>query len=340
MITCRSAVYNDEFADLADQKLEIVEFSDQQIQRFLISWAPDMPTDKSVENLLRNLRERPRIMALARNPLLLTIIAYLYTDTEFVLPHSRTEFYDKSVSVLLEQWKEKRNKYKAAHKKLVLQHLALFNQDSGVEGWQDRRSIDLPTILAEIKKVLPSLTLKDDDAQPILDEINERSGLMIEIDGGIKYQFTHLTLQEFFAALALEADSIGLVKRYETDKDAWRETVKLWCGLTHNSTQLIHSVYTEDPIMAFECLGDAQQVDADFSEDIANTFKARLGETGDSGEAIIRAFAVVAANPRPRGQKLFEFLVSALNNQNAIDQRSLAAAKALSLTNLPAAVKH
>jgi len=255
IVTCRSAVYDDEFADLADQKLEIVEFSDQQIQRFLHSWAPDMPPDKSVENLLRNLRERPRIMALARNPLLLTIIAYLYTDTEFVLPHSRTEFYDKSVSVLLEQWKEKRNKYKAAHKKLVLQHLALFNQDGSLGEGKDRRSIDLPTTLTEIKKVLPSLTLKDDDAQPILDEIVERSGLMIEIDSGTKYQFTHLTLQEFFGALALEADADGLANRYEKDPDAWRETVKLWCGLTHNSTQLIRSIYAKDPIMAFECLG-------------------------------------------------------------------------------------
>jgi hypothetical protein len=339
VVTCRSAVYNDEFADLADQKLEIVEFSDQQIQRFLISWAPDMPLDKSVENLLRNLRERPRIMALARNPLLLTIIAYLYTDTEFVLPHSRAEFYDKSVTVLLEQWKEKRNKYKAAHKKLVLQHLALFNQDGSVGAGQDRRSIELPTLLAEVKKVLPSLTLKDDDAQSILDEIVERSGLMIEIDGGTKYQFTHLTLQEFFAALALEADVIGLVKRYETNNDAWRETVKLWCGLTHNSTQLIRSVYTKDPIMAFECLGDAQQVDADFSEEISNTFKTRLGEFGDSGEAIIRAFAVVSADPRPRGQNLFDFLVTALNDKNISEEQRLAITRALSLTNLPSAAE-
>lgn len=338
VVTCRAAVYNDEFADSADQKLEIVEFSDQQIQRFLISWAPDMPSDKTVENLLRNLHERPRIMTLARNPLLLTIIAYLYTDTEFVLPHSRAEFYDKSVSVLLEQWKEKRNRYKAAHKKLLLQHLALFNQNSSTDSSQDRRSLELPVLLREIKKVLPSLTLKDDDAQPILDEIVERSGLMIEVDGGIKYQFTHLTLQEFFAALALEADADGLVSRYETDRDAWRETVKLWCGLTHNSTQLIRSVYAKDPIMAFECLGDAQQVDADFSEEISNAFKDRLGELGDKDEAIIRAFGVVAADPRPRGQKLFDFLITSLTKQN-IKKRRLVIAKILSLTNLPSAAE-
>ena len=88
VVTCRTQVYKDEFNDWADQKLEIIEFSDQQIQRFLGAWVLDMPEDKSIEHFLRTLRERPQIMALARNPLLLTMIAYLYTDTAFVLPHS------------------------------------------------------------------------------------------------------------------------------------------------------------------------------------------------------------------------------------------------------------
>jgi hypothetical protein len=284
VITCRTAVYNGEFADWADQKLEIVEFSDQQIQRFLSSWQPDMPRGKSIEHLLRNLRERPRIVALARNPLLLTIIAYLYTDTTFVLPHSRTEFYRTSVTVLLEQWKEQRNRYKAVQKRLVLQHLALFNQDSAIQRGQDRRSMDLPTVLAEIKRVLPSLTLKDEDAQPILDEIVERSGLLITLDGGLRYQFTHLTLQGFFAALALEPDAEGLIRRFKTDRDAWRETVKLWCGLEHDSTRLIRELYADDAVMAFECLGDAQQVDSDFAEEVITAGRGRRSRRGsDAG---------------------------------------------------------
>jgi hypothetical protein len=333
VVSCRTAVYKDELADWVKQKLEIIEFNDQQIQRFLVAWEQEMPSDKSVEYLLRNLRERPRIMTLARNPLLLTIIAYLYTDTEFVLPHSRAEFYDRSVILLLDQWKEKRNRYKAAHKRLILQRLALFNQDSAVQGEQDRRSIDLPTLLAQIKQVLPSLTLKDEDAQPILDEIVQRSGLILAIDGGVRYQFTHLTLQEFFAALALEADPSGLAERFQTDQDAWRETVKLWCGLTHDSTPLIRAVYASDPLMAFECLGDAQQVDLDFSSEITRVFKERLIQIGNISDAELRAFALVAADPRPRGKDLFKFLEDNL----AKPQTCLVAASILSQTNLPRA---
>jgi len=77
IITCRAAVYDNEFYDVVDKTLEIVESNDQQVQQFLSAWQDEMPSEKSVEQLLRSLRDRPRIMTLARNPLLLTIIAYL-----------------------------------------------------------------------------------------------------------------------------------------------------------------------------------------------------------------------------------------------------------------------
>jgi hypothetical protein len=334
IITCRTQVYRDEFLGWADQKLEVAEFTDEQIQRFLGSWESGMPPEKSSDQLIRNLHERPRIMVLARNPLLLTIIAYLYTDTDFVLPNSRAEFYSKSVSVLLEQWKETRNRYKGAHKRLVLQHLALVNQDDVMQRDQDQT-----IVLAEIKRILPSLTLKDEDAQPILDEIVRRSGLMMSLDGGVRYQFTHLTLQEFFAALALEAEAVELVSRFKKDPDAWRETVKLWCGLEHDSTDFIHKVNDIDPITSFECLGDAQQVDADYADEIANFFKEQLGSSGPHEEAVIKAFAVVAVDPRPRGQKLFEFLADTAADETLGAERRMAAANALALTNLPLAAE-
>ena len=76
LITCRTQVYKNEFSEFVDGTLEVVEFTDQEIQNFLQPWQSSMRADKSVEQLLRNLHDRPRIMALARNPLMLTIIAY------------------------------------------------------------------------------------------------------------------------------------------------------------------------------------------------------------------------------------------------------------------------
>ena len=337
IITCRKAIYNNEFSNKVDKTLEIAEFSDKQIRSFLGSWELDMPADKSVDQLMQTLHSNPKIMILARNPLLLTIIAYLYTDTPHVLPHSRSEFYKLSTDLLLQHWHRERNQFEARNKKQVLQHLGLFFQDSANQRQQDRRSVDYMTVLDQVQIVLPGLNLHPEQAGPLLDEIVERSGLLLSIDGGERYQFAHLTLQEFFAASELIDDQDGLFNRFKTDIDAWRETVKLWCGLTGDSTTLIQKVYEEHPITAFESLSDAQKVDRILTDEIIEAFKDRLG-TNSEDDVITQAFGNVASDLRPRGVSVFKFLEETLAKAKDTSHRA-AAAKGLSLTNLPQAAK-
>ncbi|WP_017300831.1 NACHT domain-containing protein [Nodosilinea nodulosa] len=341
IVTCRTQVYGGEFDATADQGLEVVEFSDQQIRRFLESWQQDMPPEKSINQLLQTLQDRPRIMALARNPLLLTIIAYLYTDTPFVLPHSRAEFYQKSTDILLDQWQKDFNQYRANDKRRILQHLALYNQDQGMQARQDRRSIDYETVLAELRSVLPDLNLSPDSAKLILDEIVERSGLFLKIDSGDKYQFAHLTVQEFFAAVALQNDVNGLIERFEQEPTAWREVVKLWCGLSGDSTRLIKAIYNADPLTGFECLADAQEVDPNLSTIIIAHFKQQLGQlsTYQDKEALYAAFGAVAADLRPRGREVFIFLANTLVSENSSSSLRFSTARALAMTNLPMAAE-
>jgi hypothetical protein len=336
IITCRTAIYQGDFDDRVDRKLEVVEFQDRQIRQFLEPWASDMPENKSIEHLMQTLRDRPRIMALARNPLLLTIIAYLYTDTHFVLPHSRAEFYQKATDILLDMWHQEHNCYKAREKRSVLQHLALYFQDNADRQQQDRRSVDYRQVLAQVTTMLPELNVNSEEAQPLLQEIVERSGLLLEIDGGDRYQFAHLTLQEYFAAAALRENGVQLVDRFKKDPEAWRETVKLWCGLAADSTKVIESIYEQDPITAFECLADVQTVNQELATEIIESFQQQLLQA-NKDDQIIRAFAAVAADNRPRGQATFQFLEKTLTNQDPASRS--AAAKALSLTNLSDAAR-
>lgn len=314
VVTCRTQVYKGEFADWADQTLEVAEFSDQQVQRFLFAWRKELPQGKSVEHLWANLSERPRILALARNPLMLTIIAFLYADTEFVLPHSRAEFYDTTVTVLLEQWKEKRNRYKAASKRLVMQRLALFMQDTATAfGY---RTIELPVLLTEIKKILPALNLTDNDAPALLNEIVERSGLMFALDGGLRYKFSQLSLQEFFAANALMGDADGLINRFNMSPDVWLETAILWCGLEHDSTSFIRSVYEIAPITALACLTEAQKVDSSLADQILGSYVLSLGKNAPDQALIIQQLSMIALDPRSRGRKLLNDLVRLTATEN------------------------
>ncbi|SHK05606.1 NACHT domain-containing protein [Bradyrhizobium lablabi] len=337
IITCRNAVYNQEFVATVDATLELVEFNDQQIVRFLAAWKEKMRGDRSVEQLMRTLQDRPRIMALARNPLLLTVIAYMYTDTDFALPHNRAGFYEQSTNVLLGIWQQSSNRYRDAHKRLILQHLALFNQDRRGESGPGGRSIDLPTALAEVKKILPDLNIALDQAESVIEEIVERSGLLLAVDGGSQYQFAHLTIQEYFAAVALQNDQAGLFGRFQTDPNAWRETLMLWCGLGRDSSELIAKVSEIDAIAAFECLADAQKIKPEIADAIVNTFEAQLTGSDQMEEPVIRAFAAVAADARPRGVKTFQILQNNLAGHNVIAREH--AASALSFTNLPKAAE-
>ncbi|MBD2518174.1 NACHT domain-containing protein [Nostoc sp. FACHB-973] len=341
VITCRTAVYNHEFSEDIDQTLDIIDFSDRQIRRFLGAWKNQMPPEKSIDQLMQTLRERPQIMSLARNPLLLTIIAYLYTDTPFILPHSRAEFYQKSTDILLDSWdtaKNQRNQYKASDKRRVLQFLALFIQDNATQNTTERRSLDYPTVLAQIKQVLPSLNLNSEQAQAILEEIEQRSGLLLKIDGGERYQFAHLTLQEFFAAAALLDKGDDLVQKFRIDRVTWREVVKLWCGLALNSTNVIQAVYQQDSVTAFECIADAQQVDQRLADEIIDNLKQQLEKVNNDEQLAIAFGAVAAAGSRQRGQVMFEFLESTLKTSSDSELKK-AAVSALSRTNLPQAAE-
>lgn len=335
VITCRSAVYNNELHDIVDQTLEIVEFDDNQISQFLTSWEKELPPYKSVNQLLKTLHDRPRIMELARNPLMLTIIAYLYCDTEHELPHSRAEFYKKSCDVLLDLWHNTHNEYSAASKTEILKHLALFNQVSSKD--QNRKTIDYIVIMEEIRKIMPLINKDVKESEKILKEIVERSGLLISIDGGYTYQFAHLTLQEYFAAEALSDKKEDLINYYFKSQDTWRETIKLWCGLSHNSTSLINELYDIDPTLAFECLADAVKVDNELADKIISKFESDFTVKASS-EKIQKAFGAVASNLKtPRGLKTFNFLVSILENSDLDPSIRQSAAFSLSDTNLPRA---
>ncbi|MCA2660644.1 MAG: NACHT domain-containing protein [Microcystis sp. M049S2] len=334
IITCRTAVYHNEFVDNTEETLEIDEFSDQQMRLFLQAWKSEMPPEKSVEQLIQNLRAKPKIMALARNPLLLTIIAYLYTDTPFVLPHSRAEFYTQATNVLLELRDQERNisnQYSGVNKRRVLQHLALYAQNSANRQQQDRRSLLDSEVWEQVKQVLPSLNLEAKDANSIVDEIVKRSGLLLRIDGGQRYYFPHLTLQEYFVAAALTNRQDELIQKWQNAPSDWLEIVKLWCGLANNSTDLITAVYQQDALTAFECLADAQEVKPEVAQEIIDYFKTQLR----TDESICSAFGSVAADFRPRGKALFDFLVASLDDSAS----QKAAAQALSATNLPQAVE-
>jgi hypothetical protein len=334
VITSRIAAYKDEFKDVTDKTLKLIDFDQQQIRKFLDSWSAEMPEGKSIEQLMQILQDRPKILLLATNPLMLTIVAYLYTDTPHILPHSRGEFYNVATTVLLSPKQGYTDKYDSRDKSLILQHLALVSLEKGQDEQQNRKLIHFTKVFEEIKKILPKINRPETDIQAILEEIVERSGLLLTVDNGDYYQFAHLTMQEYFAAKQLIDKQNELLSKFENDKQTWRETIKLWCGLANDTTEMISKLYEIDPVIAFECIADARSIEPEVADRIITHFEELLLDPDKCNSEIEKAFGILASDVRQRGQDILEKLkrLMELSKEN---EQIVNVANALSYTYLP-----
>ncbi len=215
----------------------------------------------------------------------------------------------------------------------VLQQLALAAQDAPASD-MDRQVLPYAKVIATIKTILPATVLREDDVQPLLDEIVTRSGIIKQIRGEQSFHFAHLTLQEFLIAAELADRPDDLIQRYRSDPAIWRETIKLWCGyVSRDSKQVISAVFESDPVLAFECLADAVQVDEPLARKVTQYHEESLRISGANDDAVVQAFGAVASDYGPRGQAVLNFLTNMADAPG--DPRHAAALRALAASKLP-----
>jgi hypothetical protein len=331
VITSRSAAYKGEFNDLSEKTLTVVEFDDQQIRQFLESYIVNPPTGKSAEQLLRTLRQNQRVRSLARNPLMLTLLSYLYTVTDFSPGHSMTDFYTQSTDVLIRGWTREPSTFKPAVKRRVLEEIALLAQDALNERNTRKRNLSAADVVRRTDRVLAEMNVPKANATKVLDEIVGRTGLLFATNNGAEYQFAHLSFQEFFAAARLRDNPQGLIERYNADPVLWRESLRLWCGLSADSTKLIETLYKRSPLTALECLSDARRVDRVLANSIIDDMKGNLAHFPQE-EDLERAFGAIVSSPHSYGRSVFTFLEETLAASEESDVR-LAAARTISFAN-------
>ena len=307
VITCRTAIYKEEFFDVVDKTYQVAEFNDSQIQSFLNNFTGDIPKGKSIPQLIESLQDRPRILSIARSPLLLSIIVLLYKTPGFILPHSRTEFYEYAVNIILIYWNRSNNEFDPNRKRIILEKLALFNQKKNRPQFDnnDFKSIKYEVVIQETADYLKDLNFSSQNAEAIIREIIDRSGLLIEIDNGKQIQFAHLTLQEYFAATALKNSSERLLEEYNSNPTAWRESIKLWCGLDVDSTQIVSKIFQDDKEMALELVVDAKNLDSEIALKIISEAISNIGK---SNEMDLSFSMLISDQDNDRGKFVFEFL--------------------------------
>ncbi|MEV6753252.1 NACHT domain-containing protein [Streptomyces sp. NPDC051214] len=350
IVTCRTAVYpayRDHLKEVVDRSLAIQEFTDLHIHQFLRGWRwPERTAPDSVDRLLKALGEVPRLMSLARNPLLLTAIAYLYSyvypDTDRELPRTRAEFYQQVSDAFVDD-RGRQGEFDSELKRAVLCSAGLRAQDALADS-ADRRSVEQGVgrefsggVLMEwVAGALERQHETPDKARRVIDEICVRSGLLSKLENGRYYQFAHLSLQEYLAAEALADDWTALLARYDADPARWRETVRLWCGVTRRDcSPMIRDLRARDVLLAFQCLAEARRVDGDLIQEMVLDAGDRLGScNGDdaAGTALEAALGVAGTGPAAMSDMVFSLLVPLAHGPAVPEAVHGAAIRALAAT--------
>ncbi|QKS29406.1 MAG: Serine/threonine-protein kinase pkn1 [Accumulibacter sp.] len=224
-------------ADPAQGVYALADFDDGQIERFIRGWYATLvrrqwlspgDAERKCDDLL-TARHRPDLKPLARNPLLLTLMASLHASRGR-LPDDRADLYNDSVDLLLLRWNRQIGADRAlldalemptlklADLRETLEELAFTVHAESVVADRDLGAARAgpgdaggTADIAESRLLLafrPLLGGSWDKAAIVVDYIEKRAGLLLgqgERHGERQFAFPHRTFQEFLAACHLAA---------------------------------------------------------------------------------------------------------------------------------------
>jgi len=253
---------------------------------------------QQTHQLLDAIDHNDRVRELAINPLMLTVIALIHRD-RVKLPDRRAELYQEAVDVLLGKWDEARGvqeslilndrPFDISDRRLVLQQVALTMHESAVKEIDAGPLREL--LKAQFGGAVPDARELDAAVTRFLTVIQERTGLLIARAEGT-YAFSHLTFQEYLAALAIAGRDDYLAYTLRHCPDAWwREVILLAAGYLstqskEKTTRLIRAIAdakTEpEPyhnlVLAADCVRDAgaNRIVGDLEADLRGRLQREL----------------------------------------------------------------
>ncbi|NET85051.1 MAG: tetratricopeptide repeat protein [Moorea sp. SIO1F2] len=230
IITSRPASYRPDFFRTEEfPHYHIQPFDDQKISAFIDNWynsrfQDQAEAERRKQTLRKALGDNDRIKLLARNPLLLTIIALIHRY-QAVLPKERHKLYDKAVETLLTSWDA--NKELTRDKKWLtylglddlprlMESLAYWIHTQGnIEDNDSGTLIDRDDLIDQLKQQIKDLKQvklhqAEQEAKRFVELIRDRTGLLNE-QGQDCYAFVHKTFQEYLCAedIDYQADNEG-----------------------------------------------------------------------------------------------------------------------------------
>ncbi|MFT4925571.1 MAG: hypothetical protein ACI8WB_001664 [Phenylobacterium sp.] len=330
VLSSRTGVYESDlpFQQLKLQRIDMAPFTPYAVLRFVSLW--EFKENKSANELFELINGKAHLSELASNPLMLTIITFLYSMPKYTLPDNRVEFYEQCTRALLEEWDRTQNVLRANrfefHQKVAILNRVAFehiSQTSKTDELIRDESIHNITI-EEMKR----MSLKTNDYPVMKNEIVLNSGLLQSIPPK-EFRFPHRTFMEFFAAnyIDMKKDHHEMLRLYQADPEKWQQTLLLYIGLNKKEEsakavltmlrdEFVNSLDGSKPkLMVFNALTECAIPDSMLADEILDLAEQFLTER-DLSPAIIEELGFIAANPRwAYGQKAKDILLSLLRQE-------------------------
>lgn len=262
VVTSRTVGYHEELIGFS--QVEVMEFDRSQIRTFIDKWF-GASHKKKAASMLKAMMENENIEILAKNPLMVTIIAIIYEEDR-ELPQRRCDLYKRAIEVLLRRWDLRRkikNRFSPDKKEFILKKLAFRCH------CQNRRIITERDVLEEIETYSDRIGLGKDEVKSFLEEICLRSCILRQVSINM-YEFLHLSFQEYFTALELKELDNGIATIISHISEPWwEEPILLYAGISKDAGVLIRRIQDEVPedifysnlVLSGRCIADA-----DFTE--------------------------------------------------------------------------
>ncbi len=264
LVTCRPYAYEKASWQLNDfSTAMLADFTPGQIRRFIDRWYSkgnlDEADAKGRAHLLKQIifkHDGERLRALAKRPLLLTMVAHLHADKKRELPEKRCELYEEVTTLLLETWEKRRYKVDEQGQEVLVQEslteylrvgpdvirFALEKVAYDVHKSQTDAQGTANITRSQLYEAFVYATGEDKDIKPVrLQEyLCDRCGILHERGNEI-YTFPHRSFQEYLAACYLNRDEAELINGEGEElefsdfvaelgrkaPDRWREVVLL-----------------------------------------------------------------------------------------------------------------
>ncbi len=193
---------------------------------------------KEAEELKQAIFADKRILELASNPLIITILALVYRNNNGVLPAQRAALYQEAMHTLVESWKKTDlSLLEVEHVLSAVASTIHMHYSKGLIKGAELREIIWKN-LAEYrhkgldpKDIPPSF---EETVEDFITEINNKVGI-IAPRGHESYSFLHLTFQEYLAARFITRDKQQAAEFIIQYMDNPRWKVPLLMGLGHIS---------------------------------------------------------------------------------------------------------